>query len=222
MNEGLGAILGTTLLVATSALALVGLPSIVLAHRLARRDFVGKSLVQALVALPLVLPPTAIGILLLRLFATDGPLGARALGFDPGLVLDWKGAALASAVMSAPLVVRTARVAFEEIDPIHESLARTLGFGPIETFFRFALPMAARGLAAALVLGFTRALGEYGATVTIAGSIPGETRTLASAIVTADQAGDRAESASLVLLAIVVGLIAVAGSEALASRRSRR
>ena len=172
-----------------------------------------------LVGLPLVLPPTAGGFLLLRLLAVDGPLGRDTLGFDPGLLLTWKAAVLAAGIMSLPLVARTARVTFEGVDPRLEVMARTLGHARAATFFRFTLPLAARGLSAALILGFTRALGEFGATVTVAGNIPGRTRTLASAIFSAQQVGDNAGAAALMAVALVVGVAAIATAELLAPGR---
>ncbi len=149
---------------------------------LARRRFTGHSIVETLLALPLVLPPTAVGYLMLRLLARDGPLGVKTLGFDLDLLLTWKGAVAASAVMALPLVARTSRVAFEEIDPRLEAMGRTLGLGPVRTFVTITLPLARRGLLAAALLGFARALGEFGATVIVAGNIPGRTQTLALAI----------------------------------------
>jgi len=222
VNDSIAGIVTTTIFVSCTATAIVIVPGVLLAYLLARHEFRGKTLLAGLVTMPLVLPPTVIGVLLLRLFATDGPLGSRSIGVDLDIVLSWKGAAIASAVMSSPLLVRTARLAFEGVPHAHEQLARTLGYGPIETFFRFTVPMAGRGLLAAIVLGFTRALGEYGATVTVAGSIPGETRTLASAIVAADQAGHRREVSMLALVALALGLVAVVVSERLGTSRVAR
>ena len=196
--------LATTLRVAGLATACVMPPATLLAYVLARRRFPGHSLISALVVLPLVLPPTAVGYLLLQLFADEGPLGATTLGVDLGFVFTWRGAVLAASVMAFPLVVRTARVTFEGVDPRLEALARTLGHTPAATFARFTLPLAARGLVAAAILGFTRAVGEFGATVVLAGNIPGRTRTLASGIFSAQQVGD--DRTALVLLCIAVGL----------------
>lgn len=176
---------------------------------LARRQFPGRSLVETLLALPLVLPPTAVGYLLLRVLARNGPLGARRLGIELDLLLTWKGAVLASAVMSIPLVVRTARVAFEEVDPRLESMARTLGLGPLRTFWKVTLPLAQRGLFAAALLGFARALGEFGATVIVAGNIPGRTQTLALAIFSDLQAGDDRRALALVGVTVVIAFAAV-------------
>ncbi len=206
-----------TLRVASVATALVLVPGTALAYLLARREFPGKSAVATLVGLPLVLPPTAVGFLLLETLASDGPL-AR-LGLDLQILLTWKAAVLASAVMATPLVVRTARVAFEGVDPRLEAMARTLGQRPLVVFFRHTLPLAARGLAAAAILGFTRAVGEFGATVILAGNIPGRTQTLASAIYSAQQVGDDREATVLLAVALVLGVVAIFASESLIRRR---
>ncbi len=222
MSGDTATVLLLTLKVATGATLLIVMPATFLGYSLARFEFRGKRLLSAVVGLPLVLPPTAVGFLLLRLLAVDGPLGRETLGFDLGLLLTWKAAVLAAATMSVPLVVRTARVAFEGVDPRLEMMARTLGFRPLETFFRVTLPLAGRGLAAAVLLGFTRALGEFGATVTLAGNIPGRTQTLASAIFSAQQMGDNAHGDLLMLVAVVVGFLAILASELLGRDHTSR
>jgi molybdate transport system permease protein len=194
-------------------------PGIALGWLLARRRVPGKALIETLTALPLVLPPTAVGYLLLRLLARDGPLGERTLGFDLDLLFTWKGAAIASAVMALPLVVRSARVAFEEVDPRLEGMARTLGLGPGRTFLEVTLPLARRGLAAAAVLGFGRALGEFGATVIVAGNIPGETQTLPLAIFADLQLGRDADAMALVGITVALAFVALWTVEALTRRR---
>lgn len=214
--------LGLSLRVALLALLVVLPPGIALGWLLARRDVPGKSLIETLTALPLVLPPTAVGYLLLRLLARDGPLGGRALGIDLDLLFTFKGAVLAAAVMSLPLVVRTARVAFEEVDPRLEAMARTLGLGPLRTFFGITLPLARRGLGAAAVLGFSRALGEFGATIVVAGNIPGKTRTLALAIFSDMQAGHDDAARTLVGITVVLAFAALWTTEALLRRKRIR
>jgi len=204
---------------ATSLVMALGLP---LAFLLSRRSFPGHRLLLSLVTLPLVLPPTAVGFLLLRLLADGGPLGRDTLGFDPGLVLTWRGVVLACAVMSFPLVVRTAKAAFDEVDPGLAAIARTLGCGPLAAFFRVTLPLAARGLVAAALLGFTRAMGEFGASVTIAGSIPGKTQTLSAAIYGAQQGGDPGRAGVLVAIALSVGFLAIFATELLAHPYRRK
>ena len=211
--------LRNTLVWASLATLLVMVPGTLLAYALARFDFVGKKALSTLVSLPLVLPPTAVGYLLLRLFSADGALGRDTLGFDLDVILTWKAVVIACAVMSAPLVIRTARVSFEAVNPRFEGMARTLGYGAVATFFRYTLPLAARGLVAAMILGFTRAMGEFGATVILAGNIPGRTQTLASAIFSAQQAGQEGEANFLLVVALAVGFAAVFLTEYLAHRR---
>lgn len=209
-----------TLLWASLATVLVMAPGTLLAYALARFDFFGKKTVSTLVSLPLVLPPTAVGYLLLRLLSAQGPLGQDTLGFNLDILLTWKAVVVACAVMSAPLVVRTARVSFEGVDPRYEGMARTLGHGRVATFFRYTLPMAAHGLVAAMILGFTRAMGEFGATIIIAGNIPGRTQTLASAIFSAQQAGQEHEANFLLAVALVVGFVAVFLTEYLSQKHT--
>ncbi len=197
-------ILWTTLRVALCATLIVAPVGIALGFALARRSFRGKSLLETVVALPLVLPPTAIGYLLLTLLARNGLLGARTLGIDLDLLFTWRAAVLASAVVALPLVARTARTAFEEVDPRLERMARTLGMSRARAFLSVTMPLARRGLLAAVALGFGRALGEFGATVIVAGNIPGRTQTLALAIFSEIQLGNTDEA--LRLVAITVGI----------------
>jgi molybdate transport system permease protein len=218
--DALGA-LGSSVAWASLAVLLVTAPATLVAYLLARRDFPGKRVVSTLFSLPLVLPPTAVGYLLLRLFAYDGPLGRGTLGLDLDVILTWKAVVVACAVMATPLVVRTARVSFEGVDPRYEELARTLGYGRAATFVRFTLPLARRGLLAALILGFTRALGEFGATIILAGNIPGRTQTLATAIFSAQQAGRDAEANVLLVVALCVGFAAVFATEVLSQPQAR-
>ncbi len=196
-------------------------PGILLGFLLARGDFRGKSLIETTASLPLVLPPTAVGYLLLRVLGRHGPLGEKTLGFDLDLLFTWKGAVLASGVMALPLVVRTARVAFEEVDARLEGIARTLGLGRVRTFVEITLPLARRGLLAAAVLGFSRALGEFGATVIVAGNIPGRTQTLALAIFSDMQTGHDREAMVLVAVTVVLAFAAVWTVEILLRKRAR-
>jgi molybdate transport system permease protein len=192
-----------------------------LAYLLARREFFGKRVLTSLLILPMVLPPTAIGYLLLVLLGDRGWLGRETLGFDLGLLFTWRAATVAAAVMAFPLVVRTVQVTFEAIDPRLEWMARTLGRGPLETFATVTLPLASRGLLAAAILGFMRGLGEFGATVMIAGNIPGRTQTLALAIFGAQQAGNDAEAMVLLVIAVAVGFVALYVADGLTRRVSR-
>jgi molybdate transport system permease protein len=210
--------LAISLKVSLWAAAIVLPPGVLLGLLLARRDFPGRNLIETLTHLPLVLPPTAVGYLLLVLLARRGPLGRETLGFDLDLLLTWKGAVVAAAAMALPLVARTARVAFEAVDPRLEGVARTLGYGPVRTFLEVTLPLARRGLIAAAILGFSRALGEFGATVIVAGSIPGETQTLALAIFNDIQIGREREALVLVGVTVVLAFAAVYGVEALLRR----
>lgn len=190
--------LAITLKVAVGATLLAALPAVAIGYLLARRQFPGKSIVETVVALPLVLPPTAIGYLLLSLFARDGWLGPRALGFDPGILFTARGAVIASAVVVLPLIARSSRAAFESVEPRLERMAASLGRSPANVFATVSLPLAGRGLAAALGLGFGRAIGEFGATVIVAGNIPGRTQTLALAIFNDIQLGDHRHALVLV------------------------
>ena len=158
-------------------------PGIALAWLLARREWPGKSLVETLVALPLVLPPVVTGLVLLRLFGRRGMIGAwvdQTFGAD--IVFTWRAVVIALSVMSIPLLVRTVRTAFEEINPELEHMARTLGAPGWRVFLFITLPLARRGIFAGTLLAFARALGEFGATIMVAGNIPGKTTTLSVAI----------------------------------------
>jgi molybdate transport system permease protein len=210
-----------SLAIAAGATVLVALPGIALGYVLARHEFRGRSVVETLAALPLYCPPTAIGFLLLALLRRDGPLGADTLGFDPGLLLTWRGAVLASACMSFPLVARTARVAFENVPPRLESMAASLGASRWQVARRVTLPLARSGLVAALLVGFSRALGEFGATVIVAGNIPGQTQTLATGIYDALQVGRDGRALQLAALSVVLGFGAVWTSEWLLRRGKR-
>lgn len=211
-----------SLKVASFATALVLPPGILIGWTLARREFPGKGIAETLVALPLVLPPTAVGYVLLSLLAVDGPLGSGTLGFDVDLLFTWKGAVIASAIMGLPLVARTARLAFEGVDPRLEGIARTLGFPPAAVFARVTVPLARRGLAASAVLGFSRALGEFGATVIVAGNIPGRTQTLALAIFSDIQAGRGGDARSLLLLTTLLAFGGIYATERLLKRGGGR
>lgn len=203
----------------------IGLPlALAVAVVLARANFPGKPLLDGLVHLPLVLPPVVTGYLLLLLFGRRGPLGAW-LADTFGLVLAfrWTGAVLAAAVMSFPLMVRPIRLSIEAIDQRLEAAASTLGAGRLLIFFTITLPLALPGILAGAVLGFAKSLGEFGATITFVSNIPGETRTLPSAIYTLTQTpGGEGAALRLVLIAVVLSLLALVLSEALAHRLKQR
>lgn len=180
------------------------MPGLLAASFLARYRGPGKGILETLLSLPLVLPPTAVGIVLLEVLSRRTALGGflAARGWD--VVFTWRGVLIATMLMSFPLLVRSARTAFEEVDPHLVGLARTLGCSPLAAFFRVTLPLAWRGVLAGIALAFSRALGEFGATVMVAGNIPGRTQTLALAIFHESQLGrdDRA----LALAGVTVGL----------------
>jgi molybdate transport system permease protein len=216
-------ILALTLQVALTATVAIVPVGLALAWGVARwrSGGVAKVAIESILSLPLVLPPTAVGILLLTLLERDGVVGRWLELLDIEIVFTWKAAALTSAVMALPLFVRSARTAFEEIDPRLLGVARTLGDGPFRVFRRVALPLAWRGILAGALLAFCRALGEFGATILIAGNIPGKTQTLALAIFQRSQSGHDADAMRLVGLTAFIALAAVCASEILARRRSK-
>lgn len=213
-------ILLLSLKVSAVAIAFALPAAFALAWVLARWRFPGKVLVDALVHLPLVLPPVVTGWLLLLAFAPTAPLGGfleRTLGL--GFLFRWTGAALAAAVMALPLMVRAMRLALEGVDRRLEAAARTLGAGRWRTFLHVTLPLCANGILAALVLGLARSIGEFGATITFASNIPGETQTLPLAIYSALQVpGAESQVARLAGLSVLLSVVALVLSEWLARR----
>ncbi|MBC7852800.1 MAG: molybdate ABC transporter permease subunit [Pirellulaceae bacterium] len=207
-----------TLQVAAVAV-LGGLPfAIVAGWLLAKRDFPGKFLVETVLSLPLVMPPVVTGYLLLMIFGRRGLLGGLLEEyFGLRVIFDWKGAALAAAVVGFPLLVRPIRQAFEAIDDQLIGAARTLGAKPLDAFWSITLPLARPGILSGCVLAFARSIGEFGATIMIAGNIPGETRTLTLHIYSLLDSPDGLEqSYRLVLVSIVIAALALAASEYLA------
>jgi molybdate transport system permease protein len=195
-------------------------PAILVAHVLARGRFAGKTLVDAVVHLPLVLPPVVVGFALLLLFGRQGPIG-RLLhdAFGLSLAFRWTGAALACALMGFPLMVRAIRLSMAAIDPRIESAAATLGAGPLRVFLTVTLPLSVTGIVTGAMLSFARSLGEFGATITFVSNIPGETRTLPLAIYAYTQTpGGDAAALRLSLLSVVLSIVALAGSEWLSRR----
>jgi molybdate transport system permease protein len=209
-----------TLLAAFFAVILLTPPGIALAFALARRKFFGRTIVETLVTLPLVLPPVATGLILLRLFSRRSDLGRllHEIGLD--IIFTWRGVVIAMAVMAAPLLIRNARVAFEQVDRRVENIARTLGAGETRIFLTVTLPLAARGIISGIVLAFARSVGEFGATVLVAGNIPGKTTTLSVSIYEAVQSGDDTTAVRFLAVAVVIAFGAVWFSESL-NRRSR-
>lgn len=213
-----------SLKVATIA-TLASLPlAIACAYVLARKDFWGKSIVNGLVHLPLVLPPVVTGYLLLITFGRRGPVGS-ALESCCGIVFSfrWTGAALACAVMAFPLVVRAIRLAIEAIDPRLEAAAATLGARPSMVFLTVTLPLALPGILAGAIIGFAKALGEFGATITFVSNIPGETQTIATSIYSYTQApGGDDNALRLTLVSVAIAMLALIASELLARRIMRK
>jgi len=190
---------------------------------LARREFWGKSALNALVHLPLVLPPVVTGYLLLIAFGRSAPLGRALEAIGLQLAFHWSGAVLAAIVMGFPLMVRAMRLAIEAVDPRLEEAAATLGAPRRDVFIRVTLPLITPGILAGAVMGFAKAMGEFGATITFVANIPGQTQTLPSAIWTALQIpGGEGQAVVMVVLASAVALGAVVLAEALARRVARR
>jgi molybdate transport system permease protein len=224
LTPGELAALGLSVKVALCCTLAVLAPGVGCGWLLARRTFFGKSVVDALIHLPLVLPPVVPGYLLLVLLGREGPLG-RPLHelFGITLAFTWQGAVIASAVMALPLMVRAVRLAIELVDRRTEQAAATLGAGPWRVFGTITLPLALPGILAGMVLAFSRSLGEFGATITFVGNIPGETQTLPLAIyAVTQQPGGEAPALRLVVISIALALAALIASEWLARRAGRR
>ena len=202
----------------------INLPlAVVLGWLLARVEFKGKTLLDGLCHLPLVLPPVVTGYILLVVFGRRGFLGETLDEvFGIQLAFDWKGAVLASAVVGFPLMLRAIRLAIEAVDPRLERVARTLGAGRVRAFLTVTLRLASPGLLAGALLSFARSLGEFGATITFVSNIQGETRTIPSAIFTyLNQPGGEAPALRLVILSVLLSLAAMMACETV-SRRLRR
>ena len=197
--------------------------AVAIAFVLARKSFPGKTLFDAVVHLPLVLPPVVVGYALLVLFGTRGPIGRLLEPLGIVFAFRWTGAALAAAIMGFPLLVRATRLAIEAVDPRLEVAARTLGARRSRVFFTVTLPLALPGVVTGSLLTFARALGEFGATITFVSNIPGETRTLPLAIYAATQVPGRdAVALRLAVLSVAVSLAALVVSEWLVRRAARK
>ena len=201
---------------ATAATLLMLVPGVALAWLLARRRFPGKAIVETLVSLPLVVPPVATGLLLLWIFGRRGPIGRLLDGIGVEVVFTWRAVVMAMAVMGLPLLVRTARAGFEQVTRRYEQIAETLGAGPWRIFRTVTLPLASRNILAGALLGFSRALGEFGATIVVAGSIPGRTRTLAVGIYSYTETGQDRQAAVLLVVSLALAFTAVLVSNRLA------
>ncbi|RKR06817.1 molybdate transport system permease protein [Kushneria sinocarnis] len=213
-----------SLRVAGVAVGAILVPGVAVAWLLARFEFPGKSLLDGLVHLPLVLPPVVVGYLLLVTLGRNGVIGQWLQAwFHFSLPFSWQGAALAGGVMAFPLLVRAVRLSLEAVDPGLEAAARTLGANRLRVLMTITLPLALPGIITGAVLAFARALSEFGATMTFASNIPGETRTLPLALYSLIQMpGSEAAAARLCAISIVVAMISLMASEALARRTRRR
>jgi molybdate transport system permease protein len=205
-----------TLLACGLSTALILPFGLAIAWLLARKRWFGKSVVETIVTLPLVMPPVATGLILLKLLGRRGAVGGflhRDLDFD--IVFTWRAVVIAAAVMSFPLLVRSARVGFQEVNRRYEQMARSLGAGEWRVFFTISLPLAGRAILGGVLLAFARAVGEFGATILVAGNIPGETSTLSLRIYEAVQLGHDATAYRLLVVCVVIAFAAVFAAEVL-------
>jgi molybdate transport system permease protein len=209
MTSELIEVIRLTLAVAAAATLVMLPPGVALAWLLARGRFPGKTLLETLVALPLVLPPVATGYLLLRLLGRRGVLGPWLDRIGLEVIFTWKAVLVAMFVMGLPLLVRTARAGFEQSTRRYEQMAETLGAGPLRVFFTISLPLARRSVLAGALLAFSRALGEFGTTIVVAGSIPGESRTIAVAMYGYLETGREGDATRLLVASLVIALAAV-------------
>jgi molybdate transport system permease protein len=207
-----------TVVCAAGATALALPPGVILAWLLARRRFPGRTLLETFVSLPLVMPPVATGLILLMLFGRRGSIGRvlERLGIE--VVFTWKAVVLAMAIMGLPLLVRTARVGFEQVNARYERVAATLGASPARIFLTISLPLAWPSVLAGAVLAFARALGEFGATIIVAGSIPGATRTLAVAIYGYAETGQDSQAVALIVVSVAIAFVALWAANRLVER----
>jgi molybdate transport system permease protein len=185
-------------------------PGLLIAWLLARREWRGKSLVETVILLPMVMPPVATGLVLLKMLGRRGAIGGwlhNWLGMD--IVFTWRAVLIALGVMSFPLLVLSARTAFEKVNPRLEQIAATLGAGPVRIFFTVTAPLAARGIAGGMILAFARALGEFGATIMVAGNIPGRTSTLSLSIFQSVQLGDDSHAWRLLAVSTTLAFVGV-------------
>ncbi len=207
--EGAWVALALTLKVAGWATALNLVLGVSVGFVLARKRFIGRELLDSMLTLPMVLPPTVLGYYLLVVIGRRGPIGGwLESNFGINLIFTWQGAVIAATIVAFPLVFKAARAAFESVDPQLEQAARVLGVGELAIFFRVTLPLAWRGILAGVLLAFARATGEFGATLMVAGSIPGKTQTLSIAVYEAVQAG-RDDVANFLVLVVSVTCVAV-------------
>jgi molybdate transport system permease protein len=199
-----------SLLVVSVTTVIVGVLGLAISYILAKKEFRGKELLDAALTMPLVLPPTVTGYYLIVLLGRRGLVGSYIYDLTGWtFAFTWQGAVIAAVVVSLPLMIKASRASIESVDPDFEIASYTLGKGKLETFLRITLPLARRGIIAGLVLSFARALGEFGATLMIAGNIPGQTQTMPLAIYEAVAAGDERQAQVLALILTVVSIAAV-------------
>ena len=179
----------------------------------ARKEWPLKSACETLVLLPLVMPPVSTGLILLKIFGRRSPVGGWLYHHGIEIVFTWKGVLAAMAVMSFPLMVRSMRISFSEVDARLEQIAATLGASPMRIFFAVTIPLAMRGIIAGSLLAFSRALGEFGATILVAGNIPGKTQTLSLAIFNLVQLGKDREAYNLLAITVILAFVSVWSSE---------
>jgi molybdate transport system permease protein len=208
-----------TVVMALTATLLVLPPAIAIGWLLARKQFFGKTLIETIVSLPLVLPPVASGLILLWLFGRRSPVGQALDAAGIEIIFTWKAVVIAMMVISFPLVTRSVRAGIEQVDRRYEQIAATLGAGTFRILRTITLPLASRGIAAGAVLGFSRALGEFGATIMVAGAIPGRTRTLAVGIYSLVETGREDAAWNLVAISALLAFGAIYLSNHLLDRR---
>jgi molybdate transport system permease protein len=210
-----------SLKVACCATFLASIFGISLGYILASRKFLGKNMIDVLLTLPMVMPPTVLGYYLLVVFGKNGFIGqSLALYFNVHLVFTWQGAVVAACIVIFPLILKPARASFENIDPHFKWVAKTLGLSKTAIFFRVTLPLAWKSISAGVLLAFARSLGEFGATLMLAGNIPGKTQTLSIAIYEAAQAGDDHLANMLVVLISCICMIILLAANKLSGSRS--
>jgi molybdate transport system permease protein len=222
METSDAAVVAFTLQSALISTAIVVPIGLAIAWLLGRFDWRGKSLVETAIALPLVMPPVATGLILLKLLGRRGPIGAILGRWGIDVVFTWRAVVAAMVVMSMPLFVRSARVALEEVNVRFEQVARTLGASEPKVFFSITLPLASRGIVGGTVLALARAIGEFGATIVVAGNIPGRTTTLSLAIFDRIQLGKDSEAYHLLIVSVIIAFVALWINEAIVRKRSTR
>lgn len=219
MDQSAASIAQFTIVMGLISTAVALPPAVVAAYFLARRQFPGKPIVETLLVLPLVVPPVATGFILLQLLGRNSVIGRTFDAIGPDVVFTWKAVVLAMAVMSVPLIVITVRAGFEQVDTRYERVAATLGASPARVFLTISLPLAARSVVAGAILGFARALGEFGATIVVAGGIPGQTQTLSVAIFNLTDIGREADATRLLAVSVAIAFAAMLAANVIQQRR---